>query len=144
MVNILEVVTDESLRKENWWGKNYVCQINDFWFLPKFVPSTIRVLNEFKPLPNDVILASFPKNGTTWLKSLVFSIINRSSKESSLLVKHNPHDLVPTLEVQVFGITRQYLDHESHHSSTRLYSTHIPYQLLRTLSIHLTVELFTD
>ncbi|XP_049391602.1 cytosolic sulfotransferase 12-like [Solanum stenotomum] len=130
MLNILEIVHDESLPKENWWGKNYVCQINDFWFLPKFLPSTIRVLNEFKPLPNDVILASFPKTGTTWLKSLVFSIVNRSSKES--LVKHNPHDLVPTLEVQVFGTTHQsssITTHDESHS-TRLYSTHIPYQLL--------------
>ncbi|KAK6791419.1 hypothetical protein RDI58_010500 [Solanum bulbocastanum] len=130
MVNILELVHDLSLPKENWWGKNYVCQINDFWFLPKFLPSTIRVLNEFKPLPNDVILASFPKTGTTWLKSLVFSIVNRSSKES--LVKHNPHDLVPTLEVQVFGTTHQSSSITTHDEShlTRLYSTHIPYQLL--------------
>ncbi|XP_059310170.1 cytosolic sulfotransferase 17-like [Lycium ferocissimum] len=102
--------------------------MNGFWFLPKFVPNTVRVLNEFNPLPNDVILASFPKTGTTWLKSLLFSIINRSSKE--LLVKHNPHELVPTLEVQVFGKTESSPIITDDLDSRRLYSTHSPYQLL--------------
>ncbi|CAN4086295.1 unnamed protein product [Withania somnifera] len=125
MVNSMEVVDDShlSLRKENWWGEKYVCQISGFWFLPKFVASTVRVLNEFKPLAEDVVLASFPKTGTTWLKSLLFSIKNRSSKES--LGKHNPHELVPTLEVQVFGTTPITCE-----DSRGLYSTHIPYQLL--------------
>ncbi|MCE0482296.1 hypothetical protein HAX54_040959, partial [Datura stramonium] len=112
--------------KENWWGENYVYQINGFWCLPKFVASTVRVLNEFKPLPNDVILASFPKIGTTWLKSLLFSIINRSSKE--LLMKHNAHELVPTLEVQHFGRSESLCPITT--DSTRLYSTHLSYQLL--------------
>nr|GMC70019.1 cytosolic sulfotransferase 17-like [Ipomoea batatas]GME05082.1 cytosolic sulfotransferase 17-like [Ipomoea batatas] len=85
---------------------------------------------EFNPHPSDVILGSYPKTGTTWLKSLLYSIINRSSLDS--LVKNNPHDLVPYLEVQVYG------DQESSESSihllsedtTRLFHTHIPYQLL--------------
>ncbi|XP_059310168.1 cytosolic sulfotransferase 17-like [Lycium ferocissimum] len=130
MVNSLELVHELhlSLPKEKWWGENNVCQMNGFWFLPKFVPNTVRVLNEFNPLPNDVILASFPKTGTTWLKSLLFSIINRSSKE--LLVKHNPHELVPTLEVQVFGRTESSPIITDDLDSRRLYSTHIPYQLL--------------
>ncbi|XP_009617518.1 cytosolic sulfotransferase 5-like [Nicotiana tomentosiformis] len=130
MVNNVELLHEyhPSLPKENWWRDNTVCQINGFWFLPKFVPSTFRVLNEFKPLNNDVILASFPKTGTTWLKSLLFSIIYRSSKES--LVNHNPHELVPTLEVQVFGRTGPSPIAIDNIDSRRLFSTHIPYQLI--------------
>ncbi|XP_059309695.1 cytosolic sulfotransferase 17-like [Lycium ferocissimum] len=117
-----------SLPKENWWGDNYLNQINGVWFVPKFVPSILRVLNEFKPLSNDVILASFPKTGTTWLKSLLFSIINRSSKES--LVDNHPHELVPSLEMQVFEKYESYpLVTDNDLDSRRLFSTHIPYQL---------------
>nr|GMD04523.1 cytosolic sulfotransferase 17-like [Ipomoea batatas] len=115
--------------EKKWWGDKHLEQINGFWFMPFFTPKTRRVLAEFNPRPSDVILSSFPKTGSTWLKSLLYSIINRSSLDS--LVNNNPHDLVPFLEAQV------YADEESstHMSSedttgTRLFSTHIPYQLL--------------
>ncbi|XP_019167731.1 PREDICTED: cytosolic sulfotransferase 17-like [Ipomoea nil] len=120
-----------SSEEEKWWGDNHLQQINGFWFMPLIIPRIHRVLAEFKPRPTDVILGSFPKTGTTWLKSLLYSIINRSSLDS--LVNNNPHDLVPFLEIQVYG------DHESSDSSThlsssedttRIFSTHIPYQLL--------------
>lgn len=85
-----------------------------------------RVLNEFKPLPNDVILTSFPKTGITWLKSLLFSIIHRSSNnESYSLINQHPHDLVPTLEFQGFPP-----NNSSDPTRRRIFGTHIPYQLL--------------
>ncbi|XP_031130632.1 cytosolic sulfotransferase 17-like [Ipomoea triloba] len=116
--------------EEKWWGDNHLEQINGFWFMPMLIPRIHRVLAEFNPRPSDVILSSFPKTGTTWLKSLLYSIINRSSLDS--LVNNNPRDLVPFLEIQVYG------DQESSDSSTylssedtpRIFSTHIPYQLL--------------
>ncbi|KAM3284495.1 cytosolic sulfotransferase 5 [Capsicum chacoense] len=139
----------ESLPQKKWWEQRYVCEMNGFWTLPEFVPYAVRVLNEFKPLPSDVILASFPKTGTTWLKSLLPSIIWRSSKESSSLVNHHPHDLVRYLE---FPGSPPWLSSSSpngelisssssggnhHHDEEitdptrrRIFATHLPYQHL--------------
>ncbi|XP_031130289.1 cytosolic sulfotransferase 17-like [Ipomoea triloba] len=118
--------------EEKWWGDKHLELINGFWFMPFFIPGVHRVLAEFNPRPSDVILSSFPKTGTTWLKSLLYSIINRSSLDS--LVNNNPHNLVPYLEVQVYGDHHQESSESSTHLSsedtTRLFSTHIPYQLL--------------
>ncbi|KAH6780573.1 hypothetical protein C2S52_011810 [Perilla frutescens var. hirtella] len=118
-----------SIPKENWWGDDYLYKVGGFWVLPQFVESIYRVIKHFKPLPNDIILASFPKTGTTWLKSLIFSIMNRSSKHH--LSTNHPHELVPTLEVQVYTTTTQTQTPSiTDHESSRIFSTHIPYQLL--------------
>lgn len=121
----LEIDLISSLPKENWWGDDYLYQVGGFWLLPQFVQSIFRVIKHFKPLPNDIILASFPKTGTTWLKSVIFSIIHRSSKHR--LAMAHPHELVPTLEVQVYTTSSE---PSYTNQSTRIFSTHIPYQLL--------------
>ncbi|XP_031132175.1 cytosolic sulfotransferase 17-like [Ipomoea triloba] len=118
----------DSLVEGKWWGSKQLRQINGFWFMPLVVPGVQRVLAEFNPRPNDVILASFPKTGTTWLKSLLYSIINPSSLDS--LVKHNPHDLVPFLEMRVFVEGSQPYVMPPPDAKTKIFSTHIPYQLL--------------
>ncbi|KAL5568376.1 hypothetical protein UlMin_024951 [Ulmus minor] len=48
---------------------------------------------------DDIVLASCPKSGTTWLKALTFAILNRNrfSLKDSPLLNANPHDLVPVL-----------------------------------------------
>ncbi|GAV60103.1 Sulfotransfer_1 domain-containing protein, partial [Cephalotus follicularis] len=85
-------------------------------------------------LPSDVILASFPKTGTTWLKSLRYSIINRSSRES--LLENHPHLLIPTLEIQLYGPQlygprAQSTDtFSTTNSSTGILATHLPHQIL--------------
>ncbi|KAK6134771.1 hypothetical protein DH2020_031505 [Rehmannia glutinosa] len=99
--------------------------------MPEVVQSIDRVIKQFKPLSSDIILASFPKTGTTWLKSLLFSIVHRSSKDR--LAIENPHDLVPFLEMQVYAKPNQPLittHFSTNNQSCRIFSTHIPYQLL--------------
>nr|XP_009796970.1 PREDICTED: cytosolic sulfotransferase 8-like [Nicotiana sylvestris] len=113
----------QSIPKVHRWGNNDLVKLNGVGIDPKYVPNAVRALNDFKPLPNDVILASFPKTGTTWLKSLLFSITYRSFKES--LANIHPHVLVPTIEVQGFEGFES-----STHDSRRLYATHTPYQIL--------------
>ncbi|XP_031130603.1 cytosolic sulfotransferase 15-like [Ipomoea triloba] len=121
----------ESLAEEKWRGDEILCQINGFWLMPQFIPAIKRVLTHFKPLPTDIILSSFPKTGTTWLKSLLYSIINRSSIHS--LVQNNPHELVPFLEMHIYGEcepTGIPSSTDPNLDSPRIFSTHIPYQLL--------------
>ncbi|KDO65652.1 hypothetical protein CISIN_1g035036mg [Citrus sinensis] len=47
----------------------------------------------FQARPTDVYLTSKPKSGTTWLKALVFSTMNRSSAPLCLTI--SPHECVP-------------------------------------------------
>ncbi|XP_042006027.1 cytosolic sulfotransferase 5-like [Salvia splendens] len=96
--------------------------------MPESIKPILRVINNFKPLPTDVIVATFPKTGTTWLKSLLYSILNRSSKHN-LAVQH-PHNLVPFLEVQVFAESDEPLLLAAPSDEPRIFSTHIPCQLL--------------
>ncbi|XP_058185574.1 cytosolic sulfotransferase 10-like [Rhododendron vialii] len=111
------------------WGEDYLSQFQGFWFLPSFIHGSKPVVDLFQPLSTDVILASSPKMGTTWLKSLLYSIVNRPSK-SQLLTTSHPHEIVPSLELQVYG---EPLSDSSPPrfpsntaSSTRLLSTHLP------------------
>ncbi|XP_057795649.1 cytosolic sulfotransferase 12-like [Salvia miltiorrhiza] len=115
-----------SLPKQKWVGDEHLVQFGGFWFVPQHMKLIKRVINHFTPLPTDVILATSPKTGTTWLKSLLYSILNRSFKHK-LAVQH-PHQLVPFLEgppdSDELSFPTASLD------TCRLFSTHISYQLL--------------
>lgn len=92
----------------------------------------------FQARNSDIIIASLPKTGTTWLKSLLFSIVNRVNidhqplKEKSPLLNHNPHELVYHLDAGVYGgnpmLPRPYQLDEL--PSPRLLHTHFPYPTL--------------
>ncbi|KAG5527752.1 hypothetical protein RHGRI_028633 [Rhododendron griersonianum] len=110
---------------------NYLIKFHGFWFTPFFLQATEELLKHFKPLPNDVILASFPKTGTTWLKSLLYYIVNRSSIDQ--LTRSNPHKLVPQLELQVYGphaTSPPPFPSPDTSSSNRIFGTHLPYQII--------------
>ncbi|XP_058185581.1 cytosolic sulfotransferase 5-like [Rhododendron vialii] len=109
---------------------DYLNQCHGFWLTPIFVQATEELLKQFKPLPNDVILASFPKTGTTWLKSLLYSIVNHSSIDQ--LTRNHPHELVPQLELLVYGphvVSPHPFPSLDTSSSNRIFSTHLPYQI---------------
>ncbi|KAL2926354.1 Cytosolic sulfotransferase 12 [Bienertia sinuspersici] len=82
----------------------------------------------------DIYIASIPKTGSTWLKSLLYSIVNRSNQtiSESPLLTHHPHQLVYSLETDVYSVAFDYS--RPHHLdelvSPRLLSTHVPYMSL--------------
>lgn len=118
------------LPKEKFRGDDYLCQWNGFWFRQPFLEAAHQVLNHYKPLPTDTVLASYPKTGTTWLKALLYSIINRSSRDS--ILTNHPHMLVPTLEIQLYGPKTGSFDSfaGTANSSARILATHLPYQVI--------------
>ncbi|XP_075500879.1 cytosolic sulfotransferase 8-like [Primulina tabacum] len=90
----------------------------------------IRCEKYFKARDTDVILATLPKSGTTWLKALTFSIINRSQYplDENPLLTSNPHALIPFLERNIYRESENPdLDHIP---DPRIFSTHVHYKLL--------------
>ncbi|KAL2895567.1 Cytosolic sulfotransferase 15 [Bienertia sinuspersici] len=107
----------------------------NFWCRKAILKHILHYQKHFKAQDTDIILASQPKCGTTWLKSLLFTIVNRSNPDhqplnkNSPLLTHNPHDLVYFLEYGVYGWhppnpTPQQLQHLP---TPRLLQTHLPY-----------------
>ncbi|KAK6921111.1 Sulfotransferase domain [Dillenia turbinata] len=121
----------QSLPKEKYWLRHGLDlhQIQGFW-IPSFaIRGIIKFRNQFLARDTDVILASFPKSGTTWLKALTYSIVNRSYDSSdNPLTRFSPHDLVHNFENFIFK-SENYPDLESL-PNPRIFATHSPYQLL--------------
>ncbi|KAJ1287575.1 hypothetical protein BS78_02G020500 [Paspalum vaginatum] len=83
------------------WSQSLVLY-NNYWINPLFVQGILRLHTTFKPRHDDIILASNPKCGTTWMKALTFTITNRSryelgSNDHPLLSRH-PQELVRSME----------------------------------------------
>ncbi|KAM3228048.1 hypothetical protein ACQJBY_059652 [Aegilops geniculata] len=90
----------------------------------------------FKPRPSDVLLASFPKCSTTWLKALAFATRNRAEHPpcdpDHPLRRGNPHDVVKYLEM-AFGQTMGDSGADDVFAalpSPRVLATHLPCSLL--------------
>ncbi|CAD6343571.1 unnamed protein product [Miscanthus lutarioriparius] len=83
------------------------------------------------PRPTDVILASFPKSGTTWLKALAFATLKRSTHPQSdcdhPLRHRSPHECVRFLEIELNDRNK---DEFEALPSPRVLATHLPYSLL--------------
>ncbi|KAK4426273.1 Cytosolic sulfotransferase 5 [Sesamum alatum] len=129
-----------SPQREKWCGHIILYKFQGFWFTETYLETTKKVLETFKPLPGDVILASFPKTGTTWLKAILHSIIHHSRQhENHPLTLNHPQDLVPSLETNLYVENGPELDGGNENpeflavedlQEARILATHIPYQIL--------------
>ncbi|GJN11081.1 hypothetical protein PR202_ga29247 [Eleusine coracana subsp. coracana] len=102
-----------------------------FWLPEHWVPGTIVFQRRFAPRPDDVILASYPKCGTTWLKALAFAVMARDAHPPAHpdhpLRRLNPHDCIPFIDEIFAGGEDAKLDLLP---SPRLMNTHLPFTLL--------------
>ncbi|KAH0641002.1 hypothetical protein KY285_037588 [Solanum tuberosum] len=90
---------DEELLKILSWNKSDLYQWEGFWCNPSIMTATMDLKATFKSVPNDVLLASSMKTGSTWLKAICVCIMQgNKEEEEDLLVKNNPHFQVPTIE----------------------------------------------
>ncbi|XP_012441917.2 cytosolic sulfotransferase 15-like [Gossypium raimondii] len=69
-------------------------QFQGFWIPSRHVPtsSIISFQKYFQALDEDIIVVSKPKAGTTWLKALVFTIVNSA----------NSHQLISFFDVDLY------------------------------------------
>ncbi|XP_062099627.1 cytosolic sulfotransferase 15-like [Humulus lupulus] len=119
-------------KTKGWLGSSStLCLYQNFWCPPTIVPNIISFQEHFQALDQDIILASKPKSGTTWLKALLFSIINRANTtlSNTPLLSSNPHELVPFFEFNLYA-NNQKNPHLGSIPAPRLFSTHIPYDSL--------------
>ncbi|XP_047966359.1 cytosolic sulfotransferase 12-like [Salvia hispanica] len=118
-----------TLPRQNGWLASSLYQYQGFWHAAAYLQGLISCQNHFQARDSDVFLITTPKSGTTWLKALIFALMNRKqnpiSSATHPLLSHNPHALVPFLEIKLYA-DNQKPDIASL-PSPRLFSTHIPY-----------------
>uniref|UniRef100_F6HBC8 Sulfotransferase n=1 Tax=Vitis vinifera TaxID=29760 RepID=F6HBC8_VITVI len=112
--------------EKGWKIQGLMYQYQGFWYYSGGAVEGVMWMQKcFKARNEDVLLVSFPRCGTTWLKSLMFSIMNRTRYDFSAhpLLTSSPHELVPFLEFYAEqNIPFPDLDTLS---SPQLYHTHI-------------------
>ncbi|KAG2301630.1 hypothetical protein Bca52824_030281 [Brassica carinata] len=103
------------------------------WYYPNILQAILDVQKHFRPRNTDIILASLPKGGTTWLKSLVFALVHREKYQENPqihpLLSQNPHDLVPFLEIELYAGSQT--PDLTKFPSPMIYSTHMHLNTLR-------------
>ncbi|CAH2045563.1 unnamed protein product [Thlaspi arvense] len=117
-----------SLPSEKGWLVSRMYQFQGRWHTEALLQGILNCQKDFEAQDSDIILVTNPKSGTTWLKALVFALINRqkfpvsSSSGNHPLLVTNPHLLVPFLE----GVYYESPDFDfSELPSPRLMNTHI-------------------
>ncbi|XP_044968964.1 cytosolic sulfotransferase 8-like [Hordeum vulgare subsp. vulgare] len=77
-------------------------QYQGAWVIHERLPGVLSFQRSFTPRPGDVLLASPPKCGTTWLKALSFAIMARAAYPPTAgdhpLLRLNPHECVPFID----------------------------------------------
>ncbi|XP_028777006.1 cytosolic sulfotransferase 15-like [Neltuma alba] len=122
-----------SLPKRRGWTSPYVYLYQGIWFAPTSIQAICSFQKHFQAKDTDIIIASLPKSGTTWLKALTFATVNRSrfspSQNNHPLLIANAHELVPFLEFNLYANNQ--IPDLSNVIEPRLFSTHVPFQSLR-------------
>ncbi|KAK3125640.1 hypothetical protein QOZ80_7BG0607780 [Eleusine coracana subsp. coracana] len=102
------------------------------WVLESWVPGIMAIQRSFVPRRGDVVLASPPKCGTTWLKALAFATMARASYPPAHpehpLLRLNTHDCVPFMEL-LFGTEKESKKMDAL-PSPRLMNTHMQHSIL--------------
>ncbi|XP_002524377.2 flavonol 3-sulfotransferase [Ricinus communis] len=113
----------------NDWKFMPLHQYQGHWYFTVYLEAILAAQEKFEAQAGDLILCTYPKTGTTWLKALAFAITTRSrySISESPLLTSTPHDCVPFMEVEI-GTKKMY----PRDPKNPLIATHIPYDSLPT------------
>ncbi|KAH6762956.1 hypothetical protein C2S52_020389 [Perilla frutescens var. hirtella] len=118
-----------SLPRQNGWVSFHLYQYQGFWHSARYLQGLISCQKHFQAQDSDVFLVTTPKSGTTWLKAIMFAVMNRKQYPIIInnhpLLTHNPHDLVPFLEIKLYAYNQ--IPDVTAFPSPRLFSTHMPY-----------------
>ncbi|KAK9155603.1 hypothetical protein Sjap_003083 [Stephania japonica] len=124
----------KTLPKEKGWAFDEAYLYQGFWIRAQILQQIILCQHQFQARHTDVLLATQPKSGTTWLKALAFAIAHRKryALPTHALLTNNPQKLVPFIEVNQETHQQDLADRLSSLPpfSPRVLSTHLPYASL--------------
>uniref|UniRef100_A0A6N2K285 Sulfotransferase n=1 Tax=Salix viminalis TaxID=40686 RepID=A0A6N2K285_SALVM len=115
--------------EKNWDGSPLYFY-KGVWYPFFAIRGALSFQQHFIARDTDIILTSMPKSGTTWLKALAFSVVNRniySPTESPLLTTPS-HDLVRFFEIDLYS--KSQLPDLEQLPSPRIFSSHSHYETL--------------
>ncbi|KAH0857244.1 hypothetical protein HID58_085505, partial [Brassica napus] len=117
---------------------NKICKYQGCWYFYNTLQGVLNFQRGFQPQDTDIILASYPKSGTTWLKALTVALLERSKKHSSDDADHpllydNPHGIIPFLEIDVYSESSS-PNLAKFSAPPRLFSTHMPLHTIHARS----------
>ncbi|CAF2182133.1 unnamed protein product [Brassica napus] len=114
---------------KGWRPKAPLIEYGGPWWVQPILEGSLYAQEFFQARPNDFLICSYPKIGATWLKSLAFTIANRSRFDDSTnpLLKRNPHELIPFIEIE-FPLF-PHIDVLQDEGNT-LFTTHMPHDCL--------------
>ncbi|EOY10476.1 hypothetical protein QUC31_009968 [Theobroma cacao] len=120
----------QTLSKERNWYGNHLYFYQGFWCTSRVLRAMISFQKHFQALDNDIFLTSLPKCGTTWMKALIFTIVNRNHFElkNNPLLSLGPHQAVPYLELDLY--LKNHSPDLENIPQPRIFSTHTPYASL--------------
>ncbi|KAL3361955.1 hypothetical protein AABB24_014678, partial [Solanum stoloniferum] len=121
----IERIIEQLPKTNHLWNNIQLYQWEGFWSTLIILKAAMIFKATFKTEPNDILLASSMKTGSTWLMAICVSIMQgNKEEEEDLLVKDNPHFYVPTIETMDY-----YLKTSTHDiytmPSPRLFHTHL-------------------
>ncbi|KAL5730275.1 hydroxyjasmonate sulfotransferase [Ranunculus cassubicifolius] len=120
-----------TLPRENGWALTHLYQYQGFWHTTRQLQGVLASQTLFHAQPTDLFLVTTLKSGTTWLKAMAYSLVNRVRSpdfDNHPLLSHNPHDLVPFLELKLY--VNNNVPDFTNSLNPRLFSTHMPYNSL--------------
>ncbi|XP_059448223.1 cytosolic sulfotransferase 5-like [Corylus avellana] len=119
-----------TLPTQRGWIHETIHQYQGFWLETWIMQGVVAFQKHFQAHDTDILLATNPKAGTTWLKALSFGLLNRvryPDIQQHPLLTINPHVLVTILE---HLYNKKEVPDLTSFTSPRLFSTHLPYSLL--------------
>ncbi|KAB5564970.1 hypothetical protein DKX38_005024 [Salix brachista] len=118
-----------ALVRKNWDGSPLYFY-KGVWYPFFAIRGALSFQQHFIARDTDIILASMPKSGTTWLKALAFSVVNRSiySPTESPLLTTPPHDLIHFFEMDLYS--KHKLPDLEQLPSPRIFSSHSHYEAM--------------
>ncbi|XP_057421828.1 cytosolic sulfotransferase 12-like [Lotus japonicus] len=121
-----------TLPREKGWVASHLHQYQGFWHNTRQLQGVLSCQKHFQAHNTDIFIVTIPKSGTTWLKALTFSLLNRHKypniQQNHPLLTHNPHFLVPFLELVLYQPKdRDFPPDLNSLPSPRLFSTHLPH-----------------
>lgn len=117
-----------ALPVRNDWKFMPLHQYEGHWYFTIFLDSVLDAQKKFQAHSNDIIVSTYPKTGTHWLKALTFAIATRTIypiSETPLLT-NSPNDLIPHIEFEA----NQTENYTRNPEKSSLLSTHISYNSL--------------